>query len=71
MAIKIEANCPKGHILSASLNDMPNTPSLNMAGDIQLGGKCPICGAGPMRAPSGYYESDDTGLMKRIGDYRP
>ena len=71
MAIKIEAECPKGHILSASLNGMPSAPSLNMAGNIRLEGKCPICGDGPMQAASGYYELDDAGLMKRICDYRP
>ena len=71
MAIKIEARCPNGHILSASLNGMTSALNLNIAGNIRLEGKCPICGAGPMQAPSGYYEVDEVGLMKRIGDYRP
>jgi hypothetical protein len=71
MAIKIEAHCPNGHILSATLNGMNSPPTLNMAGNIRLEGSCPICKAGPMQAASGYYELDDHWLMKRIGDYRP
>jgi hypothetical protein len=71
MVLKIEASCPKGHVLSASLNGMPGSPSLNVGGNIQLEGTCPICGVGPMQALSGYYEPDAAGVMKRIGDYRP
>ena len=71
MAIKIEARCPNGHILSASLNGMTSALNLNIAGNIRLEGKCPICGAGPMQASSGYYEVDEVGLMKRISDCRP
>jgi hypothetical protein len=71
MALKIEASCPQGHFLGASLRDMPNSVNLNIAGNIRLEGKCPICGEGPMQARSGYYETDTTGLMRRVGDYRP
>jgi hypothetical protein len=71
MALKIEASCPQGHILGASLRDMPKSSNLNIAGNIRLEGKCPICGEGPMQARSGYYETDAEGLMTRIGDYRP
>ena len=70
MALKIEVSCPNQHVLSASLNDMASASTLNIGADIQVEGKCPICGAGPMQALSGYYEADAIGVLKRTGDYR-
>ena len=32
---------------------------------------CPTCGSSPMRAPSGYYELGDDGVLRKTGDYRP
>ena len=71
MALKIQAICPQGHLLNASLDGMPSASNLNMGAVIRLEGKCPICGAAPIQAPIGYYELDDEGVLKRTGDYRP
>ena len=71
MTLKIQAICPQGHLLNASLNGMSHTRSLNMAAVIRLGGTCPTCGLAPIQAPVGYYERDDEGILNRIGGYRP
>jgi hypothetical protein len=71
MTLKIQAICPRGHLLNASLAGMPDTHSLNMAAVIRLEGTCPTCGTEPIQAPIGYYELDDEGILKRVGGYRP
>ena len=71
MAMRIKAICPNKHLLNATLSGMAGTSNLNIGAEIRLEGNCPTCGASPMRAPSGYYELGDDGVLKKTGDYRP
>lgn len=71
MALTVDVACPNGHQMSATLEGVPNITTLNVGGKIELGSNCPVCGAGPLTAPGGYYEPDENGIMKRIGDFRP
>jgi hypothetical protein len=71
MALKIKTICPEWHLLNATLNGMPDTSNLNIAGKIRLEGTCPTCGASPIEAPGGYYELGEDGVLRKTGDYRP
>jgi hypothetical protein len=71
MALQIKTICPGGHLLNAILSGMPDTSNLNIRAEIRFEGKCPTCGAAPMRAPGGYYELSDDGVLRKTGNYRP